>query len=35
MRFVTILLLLATVLGLWYFSYWYNNTGQGGLEPDV
>ena len=22
-----ILLLITTVLGLWYFSYWYNNTG--------
>ena len=29
--FLTIPLLLATVLGLRYYSYWYNNTGQCGL----
>ena len=35
MKFDTILLLLATVLGLWYFSYWYDNTGRCGLWHDV
>ena len=29
--FTTIILLLVTVLGLQYFSYWYNNTGWCGL----
>ena len=28
---LTILLLLAVVLGLQYFSYWYDNRGQCGL----
>ena len=29
------LLLLATVLGSWHFSYLYDNTGQCGLQQDV
>ena len=29
--FLMILLLIVTVLGSWYFSYWYNNIGQCGL----
>ena len=33
--FFTILLLMATVLGSRYFSDWYDNTGQCGLEQNV
>ena len=33
--FLTIPLLIATVLGLRYFSDWYNNIGRCGLLPNV
>ena len=35
MGFLTIPLLLATVLGSQYFSYWYDNIGWCGLQQDV